>query len=86
MTQRLEALAIELGLTRHVAKERCGQNCKLALPNVDNRLVIKADGVIVDKKACNRVVLYYTSMLNIVIVDLKISRINYRGSTKAHKN
>ena len=76
MTRRLEAMAMELGLARHVVKECCEQNCKLALPNIDNRLIIKADGVIVDKKACDCVVFYYTSMLNIVIVELKSSKIN----------
>ena len=77
MTRRLEAMAMRLGLERHMIKECCEQNCKLALPNVVDRLIVKADGVMVDKKACDCAVSYCTSMPNIVIVELKSSITNY---------
>lgn len=86
MTKRLEAMAMRLGLERHVVKECCEQNCKLALPNINNRLIVKADGVIVDKKACDCVIIYCTNILNIVIVELKSSRANYSSIKEKFDN
>lgn len=86
MTKRLEAMAMRLGLERHVVKECCEQNCNLALPNINNRLIVKADGVIVDKKACDCVIIYCTNALNIVIVELKSSRTNYSSIREKFDN
>lgn len=86
MARRLEAMSMELGLARHVAGECCEQNCKLAVPNVDGRLTIKADGAVVDKKACDCVVFYYTNTLNIVIVELKSSGIRHSSIREKFDN
>lgn len=86
MTRRLEAVDVGLGLERHVVKECCEQGCKLVLPNINSRLIIKADRVIVGKKACDCVVFYHTNMLNVVIVELKSSRTDYSSIKEKFDN
>lgn len=79
-------LAVRLGLERYSVEECCEQNCRLAIPIMKSSLIVKADGAIRDKKACDCVVFYTTDVLNVAIVELKSSRLAYSAIREKFNN
>lgn len=87
MGRRPEALAARLGLERHSVKECCEQGCRLVLPRIKNHAIIKADSAIRGRKACDCVVFFRAAnALNVVIVELKSSRLDYSSIKEKFDN